>query len=48
MNNNKSPTAAANLIGEMLGIKSVPIEFAIDGKRRSVRLKDTLDTRGSN
>jgi hypothetical protein len=35
--------AAANLIGEILGIKSVPIEFAIDGKRRSVRLKDTLE-----
>jgi hypothetical protein len=25
--------AAANFIGEMLGVKSVPIEFGIDGKR---------------
>jgi hypothetical protein len=35
--------AAANLIGEMLGVKSVPIEFGMDGKRRWLRLKDTLE-----
>ena len=31
-----------NLIGKMLGVKSVPIEFGIDGKRRWVRIKDLL------
>jgi hypothetical protein len=31
-----------NLIGKMLGVKSVPIEFGIDGKRRWVRVKDLL------
>jgi hypothetical protein len=35
--------AAANLIGEMLGVKSVPIEFGIDGKRRWLKLKDSLE-----
>jgi hypothetical protein len=35
--------AVANLIGEMLGIKSVPIEFNINGKRRSLRVKDSLE-----
>ena len=35
--------AATNLIGEMLGVKSVPIEFGIDGKHRWVKLKDTLE-----
>ena len=35
--------AAANLIGEMLGIKSVPIEFGIDGKRRSLHIKDSME-----
>jgi hypothetical protein len=34
--------AATNLIGEMLGIKSVPIEFGIDGKRRWLHIKDSL------
>jgi hypothetical protein len=34
--------AVTNLIGEMLGIKSVPIEFGIDGKRRWLRIKDSL------
>jgi hypothetical protein len=27
----------------MLGIKSVPIEFNINGKRRSLRVKDSLE-----
>jgi hypothetical protein len=35
--------AASNLIGEMLGVKSVPIEFSVDGKRRWLKLKDTLE-----
>ena len=35
--------AATNFIGEMLGIKSVPIEFSIDGKRRWLKLKGTLE-----
>jgi hypothetical protein len=35
--------AVTNLIGEMLGIKSVPIEFNINGKRRSLRVKDSLE-----
>jgi hypothetical protein len=34
--------AASNLIGKMLGVKSVPIEFGIDGKRRWLRIKDLL------
>jgi hypothetical protein len=33
--------AASNLIGEMLGVKSVPIDFGIDGKRRWLRVKDS-------
>ena len=33
--------AISNLIGEMLGVKSVPIDFGIDGKRRWV--KNTLE-----
>jgi hypothetical protein len=35
--------AASNLIGEMLGVKSVSIEFGVDGKRRWLKLKDTLE-----
>ena len=35
--------AAANLIGEMLGVKSAPIEFGVDGKHRRLKLKDTLE-----
>ena len=31
-----------NLVGEILGVKSVPIEFNINGKRRSLRVKDSL------
>jgi hypothetical protein len=31
-----------NLIGKMLGVKSVPFEFGIDGKRRWLRIKDLL------
>ena len=27
----------------MLGVKSVPIDFGIDGKRRWLRVKDTLE-----
>jgi hypothetical protein len=34
---------AHNFIGEMLGVKSVPIEFGIDGKRRWLRVKDALE-----
>jgi hypothetical protein len=34
---------AHNFIGEMLGVKSVPIEFGIDGKRRWLRIKDALE-----
>jgi hypothetical protein len=33
---------ASNLIGKMLGVKSVPIEFGTDGKRRWLRIKDLL------
>ncbi len=33
---------ATNFIGEMLGIKSVPIDFGIDGKRRW-GVKDTVE-----
>ena len=35
--------ALTNLIGEMLGIKSVSIEFKINGKRRSLRVKDSIE-----
>jgi len=31
-----------NLIGKMFGVKSVPIEFGIDGKRRWLHIKDLL------
>ena len=34
--------AASNLIGKILGVKSVPIEFGIDGKRRWLHIKDLL------
>ena len=34
---------AHNFIGEMLGVKSVPIEFGIDGKRRWLRIKDSVE-----
>ena len=34
---------AHNFIGEMLGVKCVPIEFGIDGKRRWLRIKDALE-----
>ena len=34
---------ASNLIGKMLGVKSVPIDFGIDGKRRWLQIKDLLD-----
>ena len=33
---------ASKLIGKMLGIKSAPIEFGIEGKRRWLRIKDLL------
>jgi hypothetical protein len=34
---------ATNFIGEVLGVKSVPIEFGIDGKRRSLHIKDSME-----
>ena len=33
---------ASKLIDKMLGVKSVPIEFGTDGKRRWLRIKDLL------
>ena len=33
---------ATNFIGEVLGIKSVPIEFGINGKRRLLHIKDSM------
>lgn len=35
--------AAANLIGEVLGIRSVPIEFTIEGKRRKIIIPSSLE-----
>jgi hypothetical protein len=35
--------AAANLIGEVLGIKSVLIEFAAEGKRRKLKVPALLE-----
>ena len=35
--------AFTNLIGETLGIKSVPIEFGIDGSRRWLRVNNLLE-----
>jgi hypothetical protein len=35
--------AAANLIGEMVGIKSAPITFGIEGKRRWVRVPEYME-----
>ena len=34
---------ATNFVGEMLGVKSVPIEFGIDGKRRWLHIKDSME-----
>ncbi len=34
---------ASNLIGKMLGVKSVPIDFGIDGKRRWLQIKNLID-----
>ena len=34
---------ATNFIGEVLGVKSVPIEFGIDGKRRSLHIRDSME-----
>jgi hypothetical protein len=34
---------ATNFIGEVLGIKSAPIEFGIDGKRRSLHIRDSIE-----
>ncbi|MFL6419303.1 MAG: DUF1326 domain-containing protein [Nitrososphaeraceae archaeon] len=34
---------AANFIGEVLGVKSAPIEFGIDGKRRWLHIKDSME-----
>lgn len=35
--------AAANLIGETMGVRSVPIEFGIEGKRRWLRIQPSLE-----
>jgi hypothetical protein len=35
--------AAANLVGEVLGIRSVPMEFAIEGKRRKINIPSSLE-----
>ena len=35
--------AAANLIGEMVGIKSAPITFGMEGKRRWVRVPEYME-----
>ena len=34
---------ATNFIGEVLGVKSAPIEFGIDGKRRWLHIKDSME-----
>jgi hypothetical protein len=34
---------ATNFIGEVLGIKSAPIEFGIDGKRHWLHIKDSME-----
>jgi hypothetical protein len=34
---------ASNLIGKMLGIKSAPIEYGIEGKHRRLYIKDLLE-----
>ncbi|HZA08234.1 MAG TPA: DUF1326 domain-containing protein [Nitrososphaeraceae archaeon] len=34
---------ASNFIGDMLGVKSVPIEFGIDGKHRWLHVKDSME-----
>src|SRR5205085_5010990 len=36
----RSFAAASKLIGKVLGVKSVPIEFGIDGKHRRLHVKD--------
>jgi hypothetical protein len=33
----------ANFIGEMLGVKSASIEFGIDGRRRWLHIKDSME-----
>jgi hypothetical protein len=35
--------ALTNFIGEILGVKSAPIEFGINGRRRSLYIKDLLE-----
>ena len=35
--------AVANFIGEILGIKSVTIEFGVDGKRRWLYIKNSVE-----
>ena len=35
--------AVSNLIGNMRGVKSIPIEFGIDGKRRWLQIKNILN-----
>ena len=34
---------AAKFIVELLGVRYVPIEFGINGKRRSIRIQDALE-----
>ncbi|HEU4822747.1 MAG TPA: DUF1326 domain-containing protein [Nitrososphaeraceae archaeon] len=34
---------ATTFIGEVLGVKSAPIEFGIDGKRRWLHIKDSME-----
>src|SRR5919108_2185400 len=34
---------ATNFIGEMLGVKYAPIEFGIDGRRRWLHIKDSME-----
>jgi hypothetical protein len=34
---------ATNFVGEVLGVKSAPIEFGIDGRRRWLHIKDSME-----
>ena len=37
------PGALGSMIGEVLGVKSVPIEFTVDGKKRSLRIPEVAE-----
>jgi hypothetical protein len=37
------PGALGSLIGEVLGVKSVPIEYTAEGKRRSLRIPNVAE-----